>query len=222
MKNVTRKLVFIAGLLLVASFAEAQTTVVYQSISIIGSATATGWVGDIPMHLVVASDVHNWTITLPLTAAPGGNEVKFRTTNDWTVNWGSNTFPSGTGMFNGLEIPIPSAGIYTVRFNDVTAAYSFTPGVLASKAGSAPALALTLRPNPAHEILTVAYDLLAAGPASLTVYNQLGQPVRNVAAVHPHAGGQTQVLSLQGLAAGLYVVQLQAGAQRQTARVVVE
>lgn len=220
MKNFTRKFTFVSGLLLVASFAEAQTSPVYLSLSIIGS--ATGWVADTPMRLVSASDVHNWTVTLPLTAILGSSEVKFRTTNDWSVNWGATGFPTGTGVANGPNIPIASAGTYTVRFNDVTGGYSFTAGALASKAGSDSALALTLYPDPAHETLSVAYDLSAAGPTSLTVYNQLGQPVRHVAAVHQRAGGQTQELHLQGLAAGLYVVQFQAGSQRQTARVVVE
>jgi hypothetical protein len=224
MKNITLKLPLLTGLLLGASWAQAQT--VYQAVSIIGSATAGGWTTDTPMRTVSATDVHNWRVTLPLTGGQGINGVKFRANNDWTVNWGSGTFPMGTGTANGQDIPIPlpagTTSIYTVQFNDVTGAYQFTLGPLASKAASGPALALALLPNPAREMLSVTYELPAAGPAWLTVYNQLGQSVRQVATGPQPAGAQTQPLSLQGLAPGLYSVQLQAGAQRQLARLVVE
>lgn len=50
--------------------------------------------------------------------------VKFRQDNDWEINWGNISFPSGTGFQNGAEIPI-SAGTYNVRFNKSNGEYSF-------------------------------------------------------------------------------------------------
>jgi hypothetical protein len=51
-------------------------------------------------------------------------EVKFRENNDWSANWGNNTFPSGTGTPNGPNIPL-IAGKYDVTFNAATAEYNF-------------------------------------------------------------------------------------------------
>ena len=197
MKHFTHKFTIISGLLLCASFAEAQTTTVYQTVSIIGSATAGGWTNDTPMRLASSSDLHNWTVTLPLTTGPSGsNEVKFRANNDWTANWGANAFPMGTGTTNGPNIIIPSTNTYTVQFNDVTGAYRFTIGALAGKASSGPALPLTLYPNPASHAATLS-GLLAGATAQ--VYDALGRLA--LTATADAAGAATLALP-----AGLYVV----------------
>ena len=50
--------------------------------------------------------------------------VKFLTDSSWSVNWGSDTFPSGTGVANGANIPV-TAGSYVVIFNDIDGGYTF-------------------------------------------------------------------------------------------------
>jgi hypothetical protein len=96
----------------------------FCTIGIIGSATAGGWDVDTDMHLVNPStDKYTWTVSLYLSAG----DTKFRASDDWTSNWGSTDFPSGTGVQGGSNITVTSAGYYKVTFNDLTGAYTFTP-----------------------------------------------------------------------------------------------
>ncbi len=53
-----------------------------------------------------------------------GGELKFRQNKDWTVNWGSTAFPTGTGYQDGPNIPVP-AGTYNISFNRTTGDYNF-------------------------------------------------------------------------------------------------
>ena len=50
--------------------------------------------------------------------------LKFLTDSSWSSNWGSDTFPSGTGVSNGANIPV-TAGSYVVIFNDIDGGYTF-------------------------------------------------------------------------------------------------
>ena len=60
-----------------------------------------------------------------LTVNTGG--VKFRQDHAWTINWGTNSFPTGTGTQDGANIPT-IAGTYDVTFNIATGEYSFGGG----------------------------------------------------------------------------------------------
>ncbi len=51
--------------------------------------------------------------------------AKFRTNNAWTVNYGSNTFPTGTGTQGGADIPVSTAGTYNILLNRATGEYNF-------------------------------------------------------------------------------------------------
>lgn len=88
-------------------------------ISMIGA--FNGWNGDVPMNRD-ASDPNIWHLSRVWYA---NSEVKFRENKDWSVNWGNNTFPTGTGTSNGPNIPLV-AGSYDVTFNSTTFEYSFT------------------------------------------------------------------------------------------------
>ncbi|MFY8188747.1 MAG: T9SS type A sorting domain-containing protein [Flavobacterium sp.] len=55
---------------------------------------------------------------------PANGNAKFRQDGAWTINWGSNTFPTGTGTQNGPDIPV-LAGIYDISINIVSGAYAF-------------------------------------------------------------------------------------------------
>ena len=92
---------------------------VYPTIGVIGSATAGGWDSDTDLTQD-ATDPHIWTGEMTFI----DGEAKFRADNDWANNWGSDTYPSGYGIGNGPNIPVP-AGTYFVWFNDVTGEYAF-------------------------------------------------------------------------------------------------
>ncbi|MCZ8197219.1 MAG: T9SS type A sorting domain-containing protein [Flavobacterium sp.] len=112
-----------------------------QTIAIVGEA-AGGWPGDpgnpgpTDIHQMTSTDGINWTYTgLVLTNAgevsgcSGANcgGVKFRQDNAWAINWGSASFPSGTGTQGGTNIQC-LAGTYDVTFNSVTGEYNFSGG----------------------------------------------------------------------------------------------
>lgn len=119
MKYSTPKLVVVMACVLSSLITSAQT--IYQTVGIIGSATSQGWDASTAMELSNPSDPHQWSLTLMLTAG----EAKFRANDNWSVNWGASSFPSGNGTQNGPNIPITTSGYYTVSFNDVTGAYNF-------------------------------------------------------------------------------------------------
>jgi len=101
-------------------------------ISIIGE--FNGWAGDEWMTRDMANP-DLWTLPLVLTADQDGNadgiiELKFRQNSDWGVNWGSADFPTGVGVQNGDNIPVPLDVVglttnYFVTFNCVTGDYNF-------------------------------------------------------------------------------------------------
>lgn len=89
------------------------------SIGIIGDATPRGWDADTDLTRS-EEDFDMWTAEITLT----NGEAKFRQNDDWGVNWGDASFPSGTGTQDGSNIPI-AAGDYLVTFNSATGEYSF-------------------------------------------------------------------------------------------------
>lgn len=218
MQNSTLKLSLLLAFLFSASVSMAQIT----TVGIIGSSTprtatnTTGWDASTPMTRVTATG-NDWTITLPLTVG----EVKFRANDAWTINWGAAAFPSGTGVQDGANIPIATAGRYTVRFNSSTGAYQFSVAA-AARNNNDTALKLAIAPNPANGTANVNYNLPAAGTATLTLQNTLGQTVRQFVPVRQSMGAQEQSVSLNGVAPGLYLVRLQTEKTAQTTRLVVE
>jgi starch-binding outer membrane protein SusE/F len=92
---------------------------VISNVGIIGDATPNGWASDIDLY-VDAADTNKYFHQLVLV----NGKAKFRQDNDWPVNWGAATFPSGTGIQNGADIPVP-AGEYKITFNKATGAYNF-------------------------------------------------------------------------------------------------
>lgn len=116
---------------------------IYQSVGIVGNATEKGW--DVSTPMVKGADNHTWTLTnTKLTAG----DVKFRVNNTWDINWGGTTFPSGTGVPSGSNIPVP-AGSYNITFNDLSLAYNFQLN---------PIVTLTPAVPTADEPVTITYD----------------------------------------------------------------
>lgn len=104
-----------------------------NSVALVGEA-AGGWPGDpgnpgpTDIHQMTSTDGENWTLSqITLTGAASGGGVKFRANNDWTINWGSASFPDGTGTQGGANI-LCIAGTYDVSFNSTTGVYSFSGG----------------------------------------------------------------------------------------------
>ena len=104
------------------------------SISIVGSG-AGGWPGDpnnpgpYDINQMTTDDGITYTIySLEVTEG----EVKFRQNNEWTLNWGVFSFPSGIGTQGGSNIFITTAGTYTVTFNRISGEFDFsTPTTIA-------------------------------------------------------------------------------------------
>lgn len=99
------------------------TYVAYNSIGIIGDATAGGWSNDVDLYRPDATKPTEWTGIVKLT---GGAAAKFRADDAWAANWGANAFPSGTGTQDGSNIPVNNPGYYKVDFNVASGAYTFT------------------------------------------------------------------------------------------------
>ncbi|MDO7853104.1 GEVED domain-containing protein [Hymenobacter convexus] len=107
------------------------------------------------------------------------------------------------------------AGRFTLNFSPMASPLAAQLGLTAAS--------VSVYPNPAHTSVTV---LLPAVPgakeAQLTLFNSLGQRVREQTVALSAAGAQT-VLSVKDLAAGVYTLHLQvAGQGAVTRRVVVE
>jgi hypothetical protein len=60
-----------------------------------------------------------------IVGAEGPGEVKFRQDHAWTINWGADSWPAGTGVQDGASIPIAVSGTYNVTFNRTTGEYWF-------------------------------------------------------------------------------------------------
>jgi hypothetical protein len=90
-----------------------------KRIGILGNATPNGWDNITPM---TTTDGVNYKLNA-VTLTDG--ELKFRQGDDWnTSNWGSSSFPVGTGTQGGNNIPV-SASKYNISFNVLTGAYVF-------------------------------------------------------------------------------------------------
>lgn len=94
--------------------------------------------------------------------------------------------------------------------NTVSATIKGPPKAAGKLAVSAPVLAGN-HPNPFNPTTTIKYALPQAADVVLTVYNIAGQPVQTLVAEYQHAGWHTVEWNADGLAAGLYFYQVQAG-----------
>lgn len=101
------------------------------SVAIVGSGVG-GWSnlapGQIDVHQMNSLDGENWILNqLTITATSGSCEIKFRANNEWTINWGSTSFPSGVATNNSQNI-VCFPGTYDVTFNSTTGVFNFVGG----------------------------------------------------------------------------------------------
>ncbi|RZK59591.1 MAG: T9SS type A sorting domain-containing protein, partial [Hymenobacter sp.] len=101
--------------------------------------------------------------------------------------------------------------------------YTFAPSTTTLAVGQAlGAGQLELFPNPAHHAFTLRLPALATErTAQVTIFNSLGQPLQSRSLAVNAAGTQAQV-DVASLAAGLYMVRVQAGSQVATRQVTIE
>jgi len=148
---------------------------------------------------------------------------------DVVPNTATVTFPQTGTWYNyltGQAVNIASTStVLTLQPGDYTVYTSkkIAGGApLATQAQQAATFQLSVAPNPAAGTTTLAYALPAAATTTIAVQNLLGQTVRQLAPARQAAGAQSQTISLQGLAPGVYLVRLQANGQAQTARLLVQ
>jgi hypothetical protein len=92
----------------------------HDNIGIIGTAvSANGFTGD-DINLSTTDNIH-FSVYYPFTTGA----MKIRKDDSWTTNWGSSSFPSGFGVQDGANIPVP-AGNYLFTFNRQTGEYNFS------------------------------------------------------------------------------------------------
>lgn len=110
-----------------------------EELGMVGDATAASWDPTLAVDMRRAG-THEWEAEIDLV----DGELKFVANHDWAMNWGAPrpwvasdfgmnfdadaatgaVFPSGRGVFNGINIPV-EAGRYRVRFNTRSGDYSF-------------------------------------------------------------------------------------------------
>jgi hypothetical protein len=93
----------------------------FNDIGLVGPAQAGGWDADTNL-IKNPANPYKWSGNITLVA----DVAKFRADNDWVFDWGSGSFPSGIGTKPGDNIPVNSAGTYTIAFNSLTGEYTFT------------------------------------------------------------------------------------------------
>lgn len=88
---------------------------------IIGTATPGGWGSSTAMTYDIAGNF--WILTTNLTAGV----LKFRANNDWPINFGDNAPADGKPEYGGDDIPVATAGNYTITLDiGIAGNYEYT------------------------------------------------------------------------------------------------
>ena len=139
--------------------------------SIIGPGTPAGdWTTDFDM-VQNPGDSAVWTLSIYLS----DGLVKFRKNHDPMLTWGDVTFPTGTGILGGSDIPA-DPGFYLVSFDTSTLAYSFSQGFIGIN-NTTPNVALDIAGAFAQR--TAHLDVTsnsATVPANVGLVNLIGAP----------------------------------------------
>ena len=173
---------------------------------------------------VAANISTGWEFQIPLAAiggaAAGSNLNVMAAYIDDFRSFNSDVLPQIAGQATALGIDpdftaIPGKQFYT---------YQVGTGVLASRTATA-SLPASAYPNPVAASSRLAYTVAdAAQPVTVTAYNSLGQPALTLLDAATQAAGEHSLAlaPLQRLAAGMYLLQVRAGNQFSTQRVVVQ
>lgn len=94
----------------------------FARVSLVGNNIGTPWETNVFLNTidVITYNLQNYNLV--------SGEVKFRLEAGWLVSWGSSNgaFPTGLGIFGGLNINANVAGTYNISFNLLTGVYLFT------------------------------------------------------------------------------------------------
>ncbi|MEJ7661986.1 MAG: T9SS type A sorting domain-containing protein [Hymenobacter sp.] len=138
---------------------------------------------------------------------------------------GLTNFPAGTAVYLrdallGTRTLLTVGTTHAVELAGTSApgrfAVELRTAVVSATTPSALASQVLIYPNPAHQRLHVQL-LVGTGPATTTLFNALGQPVRTQAA----PGGQA-IMETVGLAVGVYILRVQTATATVTKRVTLE
>lgn len=177
------------------------TTGVYSftpvSIGIIGTATPGLWDTDQDMS-ASSSEANLWSINIELV----DGEAKFRQDNDWPINWGADTWPTGSGTQDGPNIPV-TAGTYGVTLNTGTGDYVF--GDPLSNETLLNPNTVNLFPNPVAETLTVVID---AEVLQQDVMLMLMDITGKIISVQKFDHLMNHQIDVSNFANGMYILQL--------------
>ena len=75
-------------------------------------------------------------------------------------------------------------------------------------------------PNPFNPVTTISYQLSAASPVELIVYNALGQKVRTLVNRREDSGTHSVTFDASGLSSGIYYYKLSAGSYVQVHKMI--
>lgn len=141
-------------------------------------------------------------------------QLKFRSNQAWSLNWGGTTFPAGTAAPNSVDETAISvvSGTYDISFNRLTLEYNFE-SVLSNV--SYDNISVKVYPNPATSLFHV--SLTNADINKVELFDITGK------LVSLWNGNQRNVaISTQGVDSGLYVVRVTSGAFVKTSKLVIQ
>lgn len=123
----------------------------YPGVGIIGTSLPNGFSG--PDTDLITTDGFSYYLNdLYLTSG----EVKFRKDNSWATNWGATSFPIGTGVQDGPNIPIAQSSLYSIIFTRLTGEYQFVQ-LLSNPENNASTI--SLYPNPTQTLWNITATL---------------------------------------------------------------
>jgi hypothetical protein len=140
---------------------------------------------------------------------------------------GGTTQETQTYQFVDEDVPYAADSVsYRLRQVDTDGSASFSEPITVGRSGPGELTLLGTTPNPARQLVSVRYGIPetmareGAGDARLRLYDVLGRQVRSVKA-RSEAGRHSQILEVQSLTSGVYVLRLQAGNRSVTRKLTV-
>lgn len=132
---------------------------------------------------------------------------------------GKNTTQIETHYTYADERPLPGLNYYRLRQIDLDGQFEYS-GIVSVDVGGADN-GIRLYPNPASGSVTLAFETAYFGAAVFYLYNAIGQPLKTEhLSLEP--GAFRTGIELDGLPAGVYLVEVRYGARRLQRRLVVQ
>jgi len=174
--------------------------IVFNTVGIVGPAgPSASW--DIDFDMIKNAGNENlWE--LPSVIMTDG-EAKFRAEDDWAVNWGADTWPSGVGTQDGPNIPI-TGGTYSVSLNSASGEYMFADPVGTKEHILDPSSVIVF-PNPTSDWLNIdVQNINLKGKVNIRVVDLQG---KNLFTTKMDASAIMQI-NVANLPTGNYLLQM--------------